>query len=228
MASSLTKAGRGSRSAGEADGDAGREHPPSRLLSRPAAVHLLILACYLVAGIIATWPRATQLGSGKVPDTTDTAQYVWNFWWLAHCVTHLQNPWLTKYMGAPFGVQLGFNTLMPLPCLLLVPVTLAFGPAASFTLMIIVLPGLLCYAMYRLARLWVTTQIAAIAAGALFGLATMLVWQDEAHVTFAAAEVFLPLTLEATGAVPATGRRSCSASSWGWPSWSTRRRPSSR
>jgi hypothetical protein len=67
-------------------------------------------------------------------------------------VTHLQNPWLTRYMGAPFGVQLGFNTLMPLPGLLLAPVTLAFGPAASFTLMIIVLPGLLCYAMYRLAR----------------------------------------------------------------------------
>jgi hypothetical protein len=177
---------------------------PPRRWPHPAVVHLLVLAGYLIAGILATWPRVTQLGSGTVPDTTDTAQYVWNFWWLAHCVTHLQNPWLSTYMGAPFGVQLGFNTLMPLPCLLLVPVTLAFGPAASFTLMTIALPGLCCYAMYRLARVWGcgggregTSQIAAVAAGALFGLATMLVWQDEFHLTFAAAVLFLPLTLEA-------------------------------
>ena len=93
----------------------GAEHPHPRGMSHPVVVHLLVLACYLIGGILATWPAVTQLGSGMVPDTTDTAQYVWNFWWLAHCVTHLQNPWLSKYMGAPFGVQLGFNTLMPLP-----------------------------------------------------------------------------------------------------------------
>jgi len=187
---SPTEVGQGPRLAGVADAK-------RRVRSRPVAVHLLALACFLIAGILATWPWATRLGNGHVPDTTDTAEYVWNFWWLAHCVTHLQNPWFTRYMAAPFGMQLGFDTLMPLPCLLLVPVTLAFGSATSFTLMVILLPGLLGYVMYRLARLWVTTQVAAIAAGALFGLATMVVWQAEYHIDTATGELFLPLALEA-------------------------------
>jgi hypothetical protein len=193
MAGSPTEVGPGPRSAAAAD----RERPLARLRSRPGTVHLLVLAAFLIAGILETWPWATRLGNGHVPNTTDTAEYVWNFWWLAHCVTHLQNPWFTRAIAAPYGMQLGFDTLMPLPCLLLVPVTLAFGPAASYTLWIILLPGLLCYVMYRVARLWVTSQTAAIVAGALFGLATMVVWQAEYHIDTATGELFLPLALEA-------------------------------
>jgi hypothetical protein len=165
--------------------------------SHPAAVHVVVLAVFLAAGIGATWPKITGLPGGQVPGTTDAAGYVWDLWWVAHCVTHLHNPWFTTSMAAPVGVRLGFDTLMPLVGLVMAPVTLAFGPAASFTLLVVLLPGLLCYAMYRVARLWLTSQVAAIAAGALFGLSAMLVYQDEAHVNMAAGELFLPMALEA-------------------------------
>jgi hypothetical protein len=186
----------GSRAAGPSDlstGPAGL----ARLTSRPCAGHLALLLGYLAAGVALTWPRASYL-TGRLPDTIDQSSYVWGLWWVAHQVTHLGNPWFTGYLAAPAGVPLGFDTLMPLVGVAMAPVTLALGPSVSYNLLALVLPGLLCYVMYRAARLWLTAPAPAIAAGALYGLATMLVWQDWYHLNIAAGALFLPLALEAS------------------------------
>ena len=101
---------------------------------------------------------------------------------------------------------------MPLPGLLMTPVTLAFGPSASYNLLVILCPGLLCYAMYRAARLWLPTQLGAIAAGAFFGLSAMLAWQDWYHLNIALGALFLPLALEA--AVRLRRPRRCARRPW--------------
>jgi hypothetical protein len=155
-----------------------------------------VLIGYLAAGIAVTWPLATYL-RGRLPDIQDPASYVWSLWWVAHQVTHLGNPWFTPRLAAPVGVQLGYDTLMPLLGLLMLPVTLLAGPALSYNLLVVLLPGLLCYAMYRVARLWLTSEGGAVAAGALFGLSTMVSFQDWFHLNIAAGTLFLPLTLEA-------------------------------
>jgi hypothetical protein len=134
--------------------------------------------------------------AGRLPATGDSASYVWGFWWVAHQVTHLGNPWFTSYLAAPVGAQLGFDTLMPLPGTLMTPVTLAFGPAATLNLLVVTVPGLLCYLMYRAARLWLP-QAGAIAAGAFFGLSTMITFQDWYHLNIAIGQLFLPMALEA-------------------------------
>ena len=173
--------------------------PPSlrAFTSHPAAGQLTLLVCYLAAGVAVTWPRATYI-TGRLPSMRDSAAYVWGFWWMARRVSHLANPWVTNHMAAPAGVLLGYHTLMPLPGLLLTPVTLIFGPSASYNLLVIVVPGLLCYAMYRAARLWLPSQTGAIAAGAFFGLSAMLAQEDWYHVNIAAGALFLPLALEAS------------------------------
>jgi len=165
--------------------------------THPAAGQLTLLLCYLAAGVAVTWPRATYI-TGRLPSMRDSAAYVWGFWWMARRVSHLANPWVTNHMAAPAGVLLGYHTLMPLPGLLLTPVTLIFGPSASYNLLVIVVPGLLCYAMYRAARLWLPSQTAAIAAGAFFGLSAMLAQEDWYHVNIAVGALFLPLALEAS------------------------------
>jgi hypothetical protein len=163
----------------------------------PAAPHLAVLACYLAAGIAVTWPRAAYLVQGRLPAYLDVTSYTWDLWWVAHQVTHLGNPFFTGNMAAPAGVQLGFDTLIPLLGLVMTPVTLAFGPSASLSLLTIVAPGLACYTMYRVARLWLRSQAGAIAAGACFGLCSMLDWQDWYHIQLSAGLVLLPVTLEA-------------------------------
>ncbi|HEV2450534.1 MAG TPA: hypothetical protein VGS62_01235 [Streptosporangiaceae bacterium] len=159
--------------------------------------HLVILIGYLGAGFLFTWPRLTYLYRHKLPSTRDAGAYVWGFWWVARQVEHLSNPWYTHYIAAPVGVQLGFHALMPLPGVLMMPVTLAFGPSASYNLLSALMPGLLCYVMYRLARLWVRSETAAIAAGALYGLSSMLAFQSFYILNVATGPLFMPLALEA-------------------------------
>src|SRR5437763_14762135 len=90
---------------------------PRRRLS-PVARHLLILAGYLGAGILFTWPRLAYLFDHKLPGTRDAGAYVWGFWWFARQLVHLSNPWGTHYLAAPAGAQLRFHALLPLPGLL--------------------------------------------------------------------------------------------------------------
>src|SRR5258708_39301142 len=85
---------------------------------------------------------------------------------------------------------------MPLVGLIMTPVTLASGPTAAYSLLTILLPGLACYVMYRAARLWLAAP-GAVAPGALFGLSSMLAWQDWVHPNIALGTLFLPMTLEA-------------------------------
>jgi len=156
-----------------------------------------ILLCFIAAGVLATIPLAANL-AGRIPAARDPASYVWDFWWVAHQVTHLGNPWFTPMMAAPVGVQLGFHTVMPLPAVLFTPVTLAFGPAFSYNLWTVILPGLLCYAMYRAARLWLRSATGAAGAAVLFGLSCMLTEQDWYHLNIALGALFLPMALEAS------------------------------
>ena len=145
------------------------------------APETIVLAAFLIGGIVATWPRATYL-TGKLPLDGDQIQYVWNFWWVATQITHLGNPWFTNYMAAPVGVRLGYDTLMPLLGIVMAPVTLLFGPSASYNLLAILAPGLAAYAMYRAARLWLPGRTGAIAAGAFYGYSAMLTSQAWLHL----------------------------------------------
>src|SRR6516164_6988571 len=167
------------------------------VLRSPVARHIGILLCFIAAGALATIPLAGNL-AGRIPAARDPASYVWDFWWVAHQVTHLGNPWFTPLMAAPIGVQLGFHAIMPLPGVLFTPVTLAFGPAFSYNLWTVILPGLLCYAMYRAARLWLRSATGAVGAGVLYGVSCMLTQQDWYHLNIALGALFLPMALEAS------------------------------
>ena len=172
------------------------------LWGRSWVAEAAVLGGFLAAGVLVTWPRATYL-AGTLPADNDQGQYVWNMWWIAHVLTHPGNPWFTSYLAAPVGIPLGLDTLTPLLGLVMAPVTLLFGPSASYNLLAIVIPGLAGYAMYRLARLWLPgragplARAGALAAGAFYGLSGMVTFQAWVHLHTAAGCVFLPLAVEA-------------------------------
>jgi hypothetical protein len=168
----------------------------ARTWSNRAGQHIIVLLGYILAGIALTWPRTSYL-TGRLPANTDQAQYVWSLWWAAHQVAHLSNPWFTPLQAAPGGTSLAYDTFMPLVGVVMTPVTLVFGPSAAFNLLAIIVPGVACYLMFRLARLWLPTMTGAIAAGALFGLSTAFVFQNWWHLNIAIGAAFLPVTLEA-------------------------------
>jgi hypothetical protein len=86
---------------------------------------------------------------------------------------------------------------MPFEGVLMMPVTVLFGPSVSYNLLSILTPGLMCYALYRVARLWLSTQTGAIAAGAFFGLSSIMAWHAWYQLNLAAGALFMPLALEA-------------------------------
>jgi hypothetical protein len=175
---------------------------PARTAGAAAARQAALLACWIAAGMIATWPRALCLLAGRLPApagpaSRDPAAYVWDMWWVAHQVTRLGNPWHTGHMAAPVGAQLGYHTLMPLPGLLMTPVTLTFGASVSANLLSAAAPGLLCYAAYRAARLCLPAWPGRAAAAALFGLSPEMCWASWYQLNLALGALFLPLTLAA-------------------------------
>ena len=163
----------------------------------PVTVHLAVLIGFILAGAAATWPRAAYLFDHRLPATRDGGSYVWGFWWMARQAEHFSDPWLTHFIAAPVGAQLGLHALMPLPGVLMIPITVTLGPSVSYNLLTALLPGLLCYATYRVARLWLPSQVGAIAAGAFFGLSSMMSWRSFYHLNLAAGVLFFPLALEA-------------------------------
>lgn len=167
------------------------------LATSPVARQLGLLLAYLVAGIAVTWPRFTYLVTGKVQATRDGGVYVWDFWWIAHQIEHLGNPWYTRLIAAPVGAQLGYHALMPLEGVVMFPVTVAFGPSASYNLLTVLMPGLTGYAMYRAARLWLPGQLGPIAAGAFLGLSSEIAWHAWFQLNISAGVLFLPIALEA-------------------------------
>jgi hypothetical protein len=170
--------------------------PRRRRVRHPVVVHLSVLLGYIAAGVAVTWPHASYL-AGRMMATRDAGTYVWDLWWMARSAEHLASPWSTSLLAAPVGTQLGFHTLMPLAGVVMLPVTALFGPTVSFNLLSIALPGLLSYAMYRVARLWLPSQIAAIAAGGFFGYSVIVDYWAWVHVNLAAGALFMPLALEA-------------------------------
>ena len=134
-----------------------------RVTRTPVARQVELLLCFIAAGVAVTcrWPRTWP---GRIPRRGTRR---------ATCGASGGSPtrsrtWATR--GSPriwrrrSGVELGFHTLMPLPGLLFTPLTLAFGPSFSYNLWtVMLLPGLLCYAMYRAARLWLRSATGAVA-----------------------------------------------------------------
>lgn len=178
------------------DGGSGR---PRRTGAVPRAVwiHLAVLAGYLAAGIAVNWTRALYLIHDQVPWSRDTGLYIWDFWWMARSVSHLTSPYYSYLQAAPVGVPLAYHTMMPLPGALMTPITRIYGPAFTLNLLTVLAPGLTAYTMYRAARLWLPTQTGAIAAGAFFGLSTIVTWNDALEAQLMLGGIFIPMALEA-------------------------------
>ena len=167
-----------------------------RIGRHPVVAQVGLLVSYLVFGVLATWPRATYLVSGQLPASRDQGMYTWEMWWVAHQAAHFGDLFTTHQIFAPVGAQLAYHDLMPLVCLIMLPVTGTAGPAVSVNLLSVLVPGLLAYAMYRAARLWLPPA-GAFASGLFFGLSSMLAWRAWFHLNIAVGAVFLPLTLAA-------------------------------
>src|SRR5688572_8717593 len=65
----------------------------------------------------------------------DPPLFMWYLRWMPWAIAHGHNPLFTDHMNFPDGVNLMWNTTMPVPSLLLSPLTLVVGPLATYNVL---------------------------------------------------------------------------------------------
>ena len=167
---------------------------PSRRERRPAApprarrsdggwFTLAVAIAYLGVSLFAnagTWlhgiTHTVQLGGADVPE---------EIWFLAQtpwALLHGHNPLANNFLNAPSGINLMDNTTMPLLGALGTPITLLFGPVATFNIMVNLALASSAMTFYLMARRFVRWRPAAFVGGLLYGFSPFVAAEGGAHL----------------------------------------------
>lgn len=141
-----------------------------------APVVYLWLAALLHGPAFVDLQGRTRCACGDQPQTD------WYLAWTPHQVLAGRAPWTTSYLSVPDGVNLMWNTLMPLPGLLLAPVTLLAGAMASHTVLSVLGFAASATSMWWVAGRWAPWWVARFVAGLLYGFSPYLVAQGTGHL----------------------------------------------
>ena len=156
---------------------------------RPAPPDVLALAAFV---LLTMWlfrdawrsPTTTWLG-----DPGDPPFFMWNLRWLPHALLEGRNPLFTHHLNFPDGVNLTWNTTVPLPALLLSPLTLTLGPVLAYNVLVTSAVALSGCSAYVMLRRYVDTRAAAFAGGLLYGFSPYILSHAHAHPNLTAAFV---------------------------------------
>jgi hypothetical protein len=150
-----------------------------------ALLGFLGLSALLFAG---SWraPMSSVAGRG----TEDIGLIVWFLKWVPFALGHGQNPLITDYLNAPQGVNVMWNSSIPIAGLATWPFTARFGPIFSFNLLITLALAVSAWCAYLAARRYVRNPLAAALGGLLYGFSPYMIAQSSGHLH--ATLAFLP------------------------------------
>lgn len=172
-----------------------------------ASAVLLAAAVLVVRGLWAA-PAARVLAG----NAHDQLLFEWMLQHAAVAVTRFEDPFLSPLMGTPTAANLAGNTSVVLIGVLLAPVTLLFGPGASFAAFVTLALGGTAIAWYLFLRHRIGVgPVAAFAGGAFCGFAPGIVSQANGHPHIAA-QFLVPLLIALTLSLGSPARSAC-------PSW---------
>jgi hypothetical protein len=167
----------------------------------PVLVGFLALAVLLL-GRTWTSPTTLTLGSGL----GDPGVFTWFLRWTPFAVGRQIPPFFSDYLNHPDGVNLMWNTWVPLPGLLLSPLTLAFGPVLTLNVLLTLAYGLSAWSAYMAIRRYVPSHGAAVAGGLVYGFSPAMI--GHAHHPNLTLVFLLPLLLVLVDEILVRQRRS--------------------
>ena len=119
----------------------------------------------------------------------DPPFFMWNLKWLPQALLEGRNPLFTRHLNFPDGVNLMWNTTVPLPALLLSPLTLTLGPVLAYNVLITSAVALSGCTAYGMLRRYVVTRAAAFVGGLLYGFSPYVLSHAHEHPNLTAAFV---------------------------------------
>jgi hypothetical protein len=149
-----------------------------------------------------TSPTTTTLEGGD----GDPAIFMWFLRWVPFALEHGHDLLVTHYLNYPDGVNLMWNTSLPLPGLLLAPVTTRWGPVLSFNLLLVLAYGLSAWCAYLAIRRFARGHLAAAVGGLIYGFSPAM--RVQSHHLHMALAFLVPLMLLALHEILVRQRRS--------------------
>jgi hypothetical protein len=142
---------------------------------RATGVQLLVLLFFLALAVLllgSTWTSPTDrtLGGGR----GDPGVFMWFLRWTPFALGRQISPFYSDFLNHPDGINLMWNTWVPLPGLLLAPLTLRWGPTLTFNLLLVLAYGLSSWSAYLAIRRYVPSHGAAVAGGLVYGFSVAM------------------------------------------------------
>ncbi len=117
-----------------------------------------------------------------VASTTDEGIVGWGLVWWPHALLHGLNPFFSRMVYAPQGIDIAQGTLMPGLALALAPVTALAGPLLTYNIAALLGPPLAAFFAFLLCRRLTGAFWASLLGGWLFGFSTYMLGQEVGHL----------------------------------------------
>ncbi len=103
----------------------------------------------------------------------DQIQFIWTLYWWPYAISHHINPFFSTFIWHPYGTDLSLAPAsVPGASFIALPITLIFGPVASYNLLIIVGNTLSAFFTFLITNYLTKSLKAGVIAGLLFGFST--------------------------------------------------------
>ncbi|TMK34331.1 MAG: YfhO family protein [Actinobacteria bacterium] len=131
------------------------------------AAFLLYQAVAFAIWVLPMVPRFGRQQLGIEPE--DSRFFQWALRWIPWAVSHGMNPLHTRYVFAPPGIDLAWQTFVPGPALATWPITAVFGSLVSLNVLDALAPALAAWAAYLVCHRLTHRFWASMIGGSLFG-----------------------------------------------------------
>src|SRR5579862_7668584 len=162
---------------------------PSRAVLRRAVFENSLVSAALVLGLYAVlsfsyvgWRLVHHPGRDLVGlnGQRDPESFAWSFAWWPHAIASWTNPFVTRAIYAPLGIDLAWATSVPALALAFSPVTELFGPAVAYNLASVLLPVASAWTAFLLCRYLTRSTWASLFGGYLFGFSSFMLGHEYA------------------------------------------------
>jgi len=190
-------------------------HPPSReglarvlCEIRAVRIQFLVLLFFLALAVLrlgsSTWTSPTDRTRGA--GLGDPGVFIWFLRWTPFALGRQISPFHSDYLNHPDGINLMWNTWVPLPGLLLAPLTLRWGPVLTLNVLLVLAYGLSSWSAYLAIRRYVPSHAAAVVGGLVYGFSPAM--RAHAHHLNLILVFLLPLLLVLVDEILVRQRRS--------------------
>jgi hypothetical protein len=164
-----------------------------RLALVPEAAGLAVCTGLAVVVFARAWadPATSPNGGG----VGDGALFLWFLRWTPYALGHGLNPLLGTHLNVPDGVNLMWNTSLPLPAALMGPVTETLGVPVTATVLYTLALALAAWFASIAFRRYVRSYPAALLGGLVYGFSPAMVAQSSSHLHLTLGAVLPPLML---------------------------------